>query len=135
MAIDSALEALVRKRAEHRCEYCHFPEHLAEVPFQIDHILARQHGGTTEAENLALACAFCNRHKGPNLSGVDPITRRIALLFNPRTQRWNRHFRWDGAILVGKTAAGRSTVHTLRINRHDVRLIRELLIVEGTFLR
>jgi len=35
-----ALEALVRQRAEARCEYCHFPEALAEVPFQFDHIIS-----------------------------------------------------------------------------------------------
>lgn len=60
--MDAALEALVRKRANGCCEYCYFPESFAELPFQMDHIVARQHGGTVTAENLALACCCCNRH-------------------------------------------------------------------------
>lgn len=71
--MNAALEAEVRQRAAHRCEYCHFPEGFADVPFQIDHIVARKHGGRTELENLALACCFCNRYKGQNISGLDPV--------------------------------------------------------------
>jgi 5-methylcytosine-specific restriction endonuclease McrA len=76
--MDAALEAEVWRRAAYRCEYCHFPEPFAEAPFQADHIVARQHGGRTESGNLAMACCFCNRYKGPNLSGVDPVTRKVV---------------------------------------------------------
>jgi hypothetical protein len=41
--MDVALEALVRQRARERCEYGRFPEAFAEVPFQIDPAVARQH--------------------------------------------------------------------------------------------
>ena len=41
--MDSARQRAVRERAEHRCEYCHFPETLAEIPFHVDHdLIARQ---------------------------------------------------------------------------------------------
>jgi hypothetical protein len=46
------------------------------APFQIDHIIARQHGGATELENLALACIHCNRFKGPNMLGLIRIAAK-----------------------------------------------------------
>ena len=131
--MDAALEALVRERAGRRCEYCHFPESLAELPFQIDHIVARQHGGSTESGNLALACCYCNRYKGPNLSGIDPETEAVTRLFDPRRDRWEIHFVWQKAVLVGRTPTGRATIQTLNINRHEARAVRELLIAEGVY--
>jgi hypothetical protein len=129
--MDAALEALVRQRAGNRCEYCCFPAAFAEVPFQIDHIIARQHGGTDDSENLALACCFCNRHKGPNLSGVDPVSRKVVRLFDPRHQPWRDHFVWDGPVLVGRTEIGRATIQTLSVNRRDAVAVRRLLMLEG----
>src|SRR5580692_12396034 len=41
--------------------------------FHIEHIIARQHGGSTGLDNLAFACWTCNLKKGPNLSGIDPV--------------------------------------------------------------
>jgi hypothetical protein len=52
-------EALVRQRAEDRCEYGHLPRECSSTPFEIDHIIAEQHGGETVASNLALACFGC----------------------------------------------------------------------------
>jgi hypothetical protein len=83
---------------------------------QIDHIVARQHGGRTSLDNLALACFPCNNHKGPNLSGIDPDRGEMVRLFHPRRDTWSRHFRWEGARLVGKTAVGRTTIEVLAIN-------------------
>jgi hypothetical protein len=131
--MDAALETLVWQRAEHCCEYCHFPAAFAEVPFQIDHIVARQHGGTDDPDNLALACCFCNRHKGPNLSGVDPVTRTVVRLFDPRRQAWSDHFALDGAALAGRTEVGRATIQALNINRPDAAAVRRLLMAEGVF--
>ena len=131
--MDAELEAFVRDRAKERCEYCHFPEIYAELPFQIDHIVARQHGGTTELENLALACCFCNRYKGPNLSGIDPLTGKVIPLFNPRTQRWGQHFQWDGATLTSRTPTGRATIRTLKLNRPDAVAVRAALIAQRLY--
>ena len=50
---DRALEAEVVRRAQGRCEYCHFPEAAAELRFHIDHIIAEKHGGPTASANLA----------------------------------------------------------------------------------
>jgi hypothetical protein len=131
--MNAFLEQLVWKRAHHRCEYCLIPQSADELPCHIDHVIARQHGGETEPWNLALACFTCNLHKGPNLSGRDPRTRKAVPLFNPRQHKWNWHFRWNGAILVGRTAIGRATVLTRAINLpHRVEL-REALMAEGVF--
>jgi len=38
-------------------EYCRLrQEHEEESPFHVEHIVAQQHGGTDDGENLALAC-------------------------------------------------------------------------------
>lgn len=42
------------------CEYCHLPMAYHLVPFQIDHIIAEQHGGKTVSENLAISCLRCD---------------------------------------------------------------------------
>lgn len=131
--MDQATEQAVRVRAKHRCEFCHFPEAFAELPFHLDHVIARQHGGPTTPENLALACCFCNRYKGPNLSGVDPDNRQITPLFHPRQDIWQEHFGWDGAHLIGRTGVGRATIQTLRFNRADAVAVRQLLMQEGIY--
>ena len=128
-----ALQTLVRSRANGICEYCHFPEQFADTPFQLDHVIAEKHRGETTESNLAYACFYCNSYKGPNVAGVDPETREIVRLFNPRTDDWNYHFRWNGPILVGLTAVARTTIETLRMNHPDATSSRSALIAERTF--
>ncbi len=73
--MDASVRALVRRRAGNCCEYRLLrQEHLPFSIFQIEHIVARKHGGNDEPDNLALACGRCNSHKGANLTGVDPET-------------------------------------------------------------
>ena len=131
--MDEALERLIWERAGGRCEYCQLSELDLPLPLEIDHIVARQHGGRLIAGNLALACFACNHHKGPNLAGIDPLTKRLVRLFHPRRHSWQYHFRWEGPELVGRTAIGRATVVVLAINLpHRVEL-REALMEEGVF--
>src|SRR5436190_357500 len=106
----ASLVRLVWARAADRCEYCQMGQSADELPFHIDHVIARQHGGLTIPSNLALACFACNLRKGPSLASRDSRTRRIVRLFHPRRQRWSRHFKWRGALLVGRTAIGRATI-------------------------
>jgi HNH endonuclease len=107
------------------------PQALNFLDFEFDHIIAQSHGGLATAENLALACYHCNSHKGPNLSGFDPVTRRITRLFNPRKDRWNVHIEWDGPLLRGRTAIGRVTVYALNMNEPESVAIREMMIEDG----
>jgi hypothetical protein len=101
--------------------------------FHVDHIVARQHGGATDLGNLALACLHCNRHKGPNLTGIDPLTGSITPLFNPRRDVWSQHFQWREAELLGRTATGRCTIAVLAINAPDFQAVREWLKKENRF--
>src|SRR5262245_7819956 len=92
------------------------PQDYDYDPFEIDHVIAKKHRGPTAANNLALSCLPCNLFKGPNVAGVDPQTRKVTPLFNPRRHKWAAHFRWDGPLLVGRKPAGRTTVEVLNIN-------------------
>lgn len=99
----------------------------------VDHIVARQHDGGSGPQNLAFSCAHCNGHKGPNLAGIDPDTRTLARLFNPRVDRWQDHFLWVGGILVGRSPEGRATVQVLSINAPDRVGVRLALMAEGRY--
>lgn len=131
--MDADLESLVWKRAGDCCEYCWMPQAYDELRFEIDHVVAQQHRGPTTASNLALACFSCNRAKGPNLSGIPPGSKRVVRLFHPRRHKWERHFRWDGPWLVGRTDIGRATVATLAINAPLRVRLRIELIADGMF--
>lgn len=131
--MDDALVELVWERARGRCEYCCLAQVLSEFGFEIDHIIARKHGGRTVGSNLALTCFFCNSYKGPNIAGLDPRSKRLVGLFHPRRNKWPRHFRWDGPVLVGRTAKGRATVAVLRINHPEFIEARQSLIAENLF--
>ena len=133
--MDRTLEELVWRRAGGCCEYCRTPQDIEDLPAEIDHVIADTHGGRAAASNLALSCLHCNRHKGPNLSGIDPQTRLLSRLFHPRRHSWLYHFRWQGARLRGRTAIGRTTIRVLKINAPLRVALREELIAAGLFSR
>jgi hypothetical protein len=89
---------------------------VAFVPHEVDHVVAEKHAGATVAENLALTCWRCNRHKGSDLGSFDPQTGAFAFLFNPRTQRWEEHFALEANVLRGLSPEGRTTVNLLQYN-------------------
>jgi hypothetical protein len=61
------------------------------------------------------------------LVSIDPLTGEQVNLFNPRIDDWSHHFTIDGGLIVGLTAAGRSTARLLNMNAPRlVRLRREL---------
>ncbi|HEX5444790.1 MAG TPA: HNH endonuclease signature motif containing protein [Pirellulales bacterium] len=45
--MNRALLNKLRKLTGERCDYCRMPERFDPLPFQVDHIIARQHGGAT----------------------------------------------------------------------------------------
>ena len=106
----------VRERAGGRCEYCLMHEEDAFFPYEADHVIAEKHGGATAEENLAWTCSVCNRYKGSDLTSLDPRTGRLAPLYNPRRQRWRRHFRLMVAYIEPLTASGRATERLLHLN-------------------
>src|SRR4051794_29510176 len=131
--MDRTLANQVRQRAEWVCEYCRMAQAFDPITFPIDHIISRQHGGRTVSENLALSCFDCNTYKGPNIAGIDPVGAALTRLFHPRSDAWNDHFEWKGAMVVGKTAVGRTTIEVLSINRIERVATRAALIAEGVF--
>jgi hypothetical protein len=85
---------------------------------EIEHIIPSVAGGSDDESNLCLSCGLCNNYKGAQVYAVDPETKHRVRPFNPRRQRWTRHFGWspDGVEVEGKTATGRATVAALRLN-------------------
>jgi 5-methylcytosine-specific restriction endonuclease McrA len=115
--MDDGTRLLVRNRADYRCEYC-LTRQIDEpfATYQLEHIVSKKHGGTDVESNLALACPYCNSFKGPNLSGLDPLTGQLTRLFHPRQDQWDEHFEKFGSIIAGKTDVGRTTVRVLCMN-------------------
>src|SRR6185295_6548774 len=68
--IPAQLRRLVADRAEHLCEYCLVHQEDRGFGCQVDHIISEKHGGQTDANNLAYACAPCNRAKGSDVGSV-----------------------------------------------------------------
>lgn len=130
--MDAALRAFVRERAGRRCEYCRLREDDNDfIAFHVEHVIAKQHGGTDDPTMLCWACAECNWAKGPNLAGL--LGGNLYPLFNPRKQRGRRHFVWENTTLVGKTKTGIVTVQVLNINDPARVMLRENLLFEGRF--
>ncbi|WP_395744985.1 HNH endonuclease [Prosthecobacter sp.] len=115
----------VRQRASERCEYCGIPETDSGLRFHVEHIIACQHGGSDELGNLALACPDCNWNKGTNLTGIDPDTGDVTVLFHPQRDAWREHFQNDPPRIKGDTGTGRTTVWLLNMN-HPLRLRHRL---------
>lgn len=133
--MDRLLRSFVRQRAQELCEYCRLPQVNSDfATFHVEHVIARQHGGPTEPDNLALACGLCNLHKGPNIASLDPEDRRLVRLFNPRLDLWDEHFAWKGFLIVGKTAIGRATIQLLAMNEdHRLKVRAELTALGDSF--
>jgi hypothetical protein len=130
--MDRALRTLVRQRAGDVCEYCRLPQSASRFArFHIEHIVALQHGGASESENLALACGYCNFHKGPNIAALDPEDGQLVALFHPRIDRWQEHFSWNGTSVIGITAVGRATAQLLAMNDWQRIEARNNLLAHG----
>jgi 5-methylcytosine-specific restriction endonuclease McrA len=128
--MERQLVRLVWDRAGGKCEYCQLAQRDSILPFEIDHIVPCKHGGKTTSGNLCLSCFYCNRFKSSDLGGLERRTRRFVRLFNPRRQKWDRHFRWEGATLIGRTPTGRVTVEVLRINLR-LRIAQRAVVTHG----
>lgn len=131
--VPAPLRSLVIARSLQSCEYCLVHSDYTAFAHEVDHILARKHGGTTDADNLAYACAQCNRFKGSDIAAPDPVTGEITALFNPRIMAWADHFRLEGPRIVPLTATGRVTERLLQLNQIDRLLLRKDLLAKGRY--
>ena len=130
---NSELRRLVEARAGRGCEYCRSQLRYATQPFSLEHIVPLARGGSSEADNLALACQGCNNHKFTKIAGMDPASGAIAPLYHPRRDRWRDHFAWnhDATLVLGLTPSGRATVEALQLNRAGLVALRRLLFAAG----
>jgi hypothetical protein len=133
--VPAPLRVHVQERARFRCEYCLLHEDDGWEPHQPDHIIARKHRGETVAENLAWTCALCNRYKGSDVASIDSVTGRVVRLFDPRRDRWTRHFRLHEGRILARTAVGRVTEFLLQLNRPDRVRVRHILSRKGLYPR
>jgi hypothetical protein len=122
--IPARLRRRVIQRAEGRCEYCRLSQAGQEATFHIDHVVPVAAAGETRADNLALACVSCSLHKSARQTAQDPESGRAVALFNPRTDIWLEHFRWEGVHLAGLSPTGRATIAALLMNRPLILAIR-----------
>lgn len=127
---------LVSARARHVCEYCHAPEAVFNLPFEVEHITPQSAGGESVSENLALSCRSCNLYKSDFVSAVDPQTNAEVRLFNPRLNNWQEHFAMNDETgeIEGLTATGRATIARLRINSQAQILARRQWLRLGFIL-
>ncbi|MCI5133094.1 MAG: HNH endonuclease [Candidatus Electrothrix sp. EH2] len=130
--INPDLRQFVAERAEHLCEYCLIHEDDTYLGCEIDHIISLKHGGSSDADNLAYACTFCNRHKGSDVGSVLNGAEFVRF-YNPRKDRWAEHFQLDGLNIQALTSIGAATAKILLFNTDERLLERESLIDLGRY--
>jgi 5-methylcytosine-specific restriction endonuclease McrA len=136
VAVSRAVRRLVLARAAGRCEYCR----ILGWPLTVDHVtptavwsepIAPALAGLDpdSPDNLAAACALCNRGKSSATTGYDSVTEMEHPLFHPRRDRWEDHFAWADHYLkiVALTPTGRATLAQLDLDRSEYRAQRALL--------
>ncbi len=128
--VNKAMRRYVADRAYHVCEYCLIHEDDTFWGCEVDHIISRKHGGTSDPANLAWACASCNSSKGSDLDtlvghGSEPIR-----LFHPRSEKWAQCFQLHGVRVDPLSAVGEATVKLLRMN--ETNRLNERLTLAAT---
>ena len=87
--------SIVAGRAKHICEYCHAPEAVFNLRFEVEHIYPLSRGGDDDENNLALSCRSCNLYKSDAISAFDEETQSEVSFFNPRKDIWAENFLLD----------------------------------------
>jgi len=95
--------------------------------------ISLKHGGPTQADNLAYACAFCNLHKGSDLGSVFRATGALVRFFNPRRESWAEHFELNGVMIAPLTPIGEVTARIFGFNSSERILERRTLMAVGRY--
>jgi hypothetical protein len=130
--ITPALRSQVARRARHRCEYCLIHENDTAFRPQVDHIVSRKHGGDSAIQNLAYACALCNRKKGSDVASINS-SGNIERLYHPRQDRWSDHFQIDGSSIHAISEVGAATSKLLQFNAPERLAERGILQILGSY--
>jgi hypothetical protein len=113
--ISAELRQTVADRAKGLCEYCLIAEADTFYGCEVDHIISIKHGGSTAPDNLAYACALCNRAKGSDVGSI-ATSGEFTRFFDPRTDRWSEHFRLEGSAIHSLTPDGEVTARIFGFN-------------------
>jgi len=122
------IRLLVAQRADYLCEYCLISEKDTILGCAIDHIISIKHGGSSEADNLAYCCVYCNRFKGSDIGSIIIENKEFIRFFNPRWDSWRTHFRLNNSLIEPITNIGKVTAKILGFNDQQRLLERQLLI-------
>ncbi|MCA4898053.1 MAG: HNH endonuclease [Bacteroidota bacterium] len=131
IAISEKIRKEVADRANHKCEYCQIHMDDMFLSFELDHILPIKHGGSSEIENLALACPHCNQHKGSDFATI--VNAEVVRLFNPRIDNWQENFRVVNGAILSKSKIGEASIKIFRFNEPDRVILRQLLTSIGRY--
>lgn len=123
----------VADRAAFLCEYCLIHEEDTFFGCHVDHVISIKHGGSTEPENLAYACAFCNRFKGSDIGSFVTPGGALVRFFNPRVDTWHEHFALDAERIVPRTQIAVVTERILQLNTIDRLIERRTLMASDRF--
>jgi len=113
--ISTELRQTIADRAKQLCEYCLVAEADTFYGCEVDHIISIKHGGSSDADNLAYACAVCNRAKGSDVGSVS-ASGEFTRFFNPRTDQWPEHFKLEGSRIQPLTTIGEVTARIFGFN-------------------
>ena len=118
MSVLEPVRQRVRQAFKDRCAYCLSSQSYSNAKLEIEHIIPKFCNGSDDESNLCLSCRLCNSYKSTQTQAVDPTSKLVVSLFNPRAQLWHEHFQWsrDGVRVIGKTDIGRATVEALQLN-------------------
>lgn len=130
--ISAGLRQVVASRASFLCEYCLVFEADTFYGCEVDHIISLKHDGSSQADNLAYACALCNRSKGSDVGSIS-ASREFTRFFNPRTDRWAEHFVLELAVIRPLTVIGEVTARILEFNKGARLHEREEMIRFGKY--
>ena len=114
--------APVARRAQNRCEYCHAPEIVFNMRFEVDHVLPRSHGGSNQLDNLALSCPVCNLFKSDFYPQLELDFAPEQRILHPLRDDIGRHYllRENSGWLVPITETGRFHIAVLQLNRPEL---------------
>ena len=122
------LRRLVANRADYLCEYCLISEQDTILGCAIDHIISIKHGGSSDPDNLAYCCVYCNRFKGSDIGSIILDKKEFVRFYNPRWDNWGIHFKLNNSTIEPLTNIGIVTARILGFNDQSRLLERQLLI-------
>jgi len=111
MIINEVEKGHLLAQAAYRCEYCR--KLLTDQTYQLDHIWPESRNGLSLLRNFAVSCQRCNNNKAAHVEWIDPLSGSTHPLFNPRSMKWEAHFRKTHTEVVGVSPTGRATAALL----------------------